>query len=662
MALAITWGGYADTDLDFSSFFNTDHTVAVRFMLQFPFAYTGPMLSVNGTGTYIIGQADFNSDGSGKTKLIVNAGGSQLLLPVDLAAGTWHHLAVVRSGSKLSLFVDGKAAGSPVSLPAVGLPSGKLRLGKDTFNATLDGGGHQFYGLLDDVAVFNKALGQTAIAKLASEHNLSGTEPDLLAGYTFGHVPPGGLPTKLSRPLTLVPGASIQAVSADRNNGADAAKLPLALTPMRHLPFPHGQKWFVIQGFDDPKGSHHGYASFCLDLDLAGEPQSDSNGKPFYAAAPGKVDFVKQDNVEGGAGSANFISVKEQTLQVCDYLHLTHNTSAVKKGDPIAFEQHLADVGDTGAAVGAFHLHIAMTNLGEGHKNDGGAFITIPAPYTNYDSSDDSGSTWHHVLRGIPRAGQWLRRATDGPERYTAVWRPSTAGEIQVYGWKYQDYRAKYDALWPQGWRLKLIDVDVVNGEARYNAVWQPSSEGEIQVYGYKYADYRAKYDELWKQGWRLKLLSIFVINGEPLYTAVWRPSTEGEIQVYGYKYADYRAKYDALWKEGWRLKLLNVYVVSGEPRYTAVWHPSTEGEIQVYGYKYADYRAKYDELWPQGWRLKLIQPYVQGGQVFYTAAWHPSTEGEIQVYGWAYDDYRAEYDVLWQKGWRLKLLEVYSA
>jgi hypothetical protein len=96
----------------------------------------------------------------------------------------------------------------------------------------------------------------------------------------------------------------------------------------------------------------------------------------------------------------------------------------------------------------------------------------------------------------------------------------------------------------------------------RYTAVWRPSTEGEIQVYGWKYEDYRAKYDELWQQGWRLKLLSIYVVNGQVRYTAVWRPGTEGEIQVYGWVYDDYRARYDVLWQQGWRLKLLDVYTV----------------------------------------------------------------------------------------------------
>jgi Concanavalin A-like lectin/glucanases superfamily/Peptidase family M23/Bacterial tandem repeat domain 1 len=512
MALACTWGGYADTDVDFTEFFNGDHTVAVRFMLQYPHAYTGPMLSVKGTGTYIIGQGDFLADSPGSQfKLVMKAGTGQVNYAVDLTAGTWHHLAVVRSGTFLRLYLDGQPVSSALNLPTSGLPTGKLRFGKNTFDAALDGGGTQFYGFLDDIAIFKNALPASRIAQLANALHLSGTEEDLYAGYVFGYVPPGGLPPKLIRSFSLTPGADIRQLSPDRNNVEDALQLPLSLTSLMHPPFPSGEQWFVIQGYDEATGSHKGYASFCLDLMLAGRPQSESNGHPFYAAAPGTVDFIKQDAATGGA--ANFISLKQAPLEVCDYLHLSQNSVQVNLGDHVSFQQYLANIGDTGANRGAYHLHIAVTNLGEGRKNSGGAFVTIPAPFVNYDASDDSGATWQHVLRGIPRNGQWLRRAAAvAPERYTAVWEPSTEGEIQVYGWTYEDYRAKYDELWQQGWRLKLLDVYVVNGQVRYTAAWRPSTEGEIQVYGWVYDDYRAKYDVLWQQGWRLKLLDVYTV------------------------------------------------------------------------------------------------------------------------------------------------------
>jgi len=97
-ALACTWGGYADTDLNFTEFFSGSHTVAVRFMLQYPNAYVGPMLSVRGSGTYLIGQGDFHAAPAG-AKLVVRIGSQTITHQVNLAAGTWHHLAVVRSGT-----------------------------------------------------------------------------------------------------------------------------------------------------------------------------------------------------------------------------------------------------------------------------------------------------------------------------------------------------------------------------------------------------------------------------------------------------------------------------------------------------------------------------------------------------------------------------------
>jgi hypothetical protein len=174
--------------------------------------------------------------------------------------------------------------------------------------------------------------------------------------------------------------------------------------------------------------------------------------------------------------------------------------------------------------------------------------------------------------------------------------------------------------------RLRNLGAYVVNRSPLYCAVWYPSEESEIQVYDWPQGDLRAKYDELWPQGWRLKLLSPYVVNGEVRYAAVWKPSTEGEIQVYDWPQGDLRAKYDELWPQGWRLKLLSPYVVNGEVRYAAVWKPSTEGEIQVYDWPQGDLRAKYDELWPQGWRLKLLSPYVVNGEVRYAAVFTSTT------------------------------------
>ncbi len=276
-----------------------------------------------------------------------------------------------------------------------------------------------------------------------------------------------------------------------------------------------------------------------------------------------------------------------------------------------------------------------------------------PGTQSPSTSSDGSGpNTATTPITGAPPGASAANAASGG------------TAETQVYGWSYGDYRQKYDSLWPQGWRLSILQAYVLNSQVLYNAVWRQSGNlPEIQVYGWSYGDYRQKYDGLWPQGWRLYILQAYVLNGQVLYNAVWRQSGNlAEIQVYGWSYGDYRQKYDSLWPQGWRLYVLQAYVLNGQVLYNAVWRQSGSlAEIQVYGWSYGDYRQKYDGLWPQGWRLYVLQSYVLNGQVLYNAVWRQSGGlSEIQVYGWSYGDYRQKYDGLWAQGWRLYVLDAY--
>ncbi|HWB76392.1 MAG TPA: C1 family peptidase [Nannocystaceae bacterium] len=257
----------------------------------------------------------------------------------------------------------------------------------------------------------------------------------------------------------------------------------------------------------------------------------------------------------------------------------------------------------------------------------------------------------------IGMGASWMRM--NAPEyQTTAVWKKSDAEEQQVHGWEYKDYRARYDALWGDGWRLHALENKVEDGKVLYSAVWRKVGNiAEKQIYSNDYDDYRAKYDELWKDGWRLHILNNYVVDGKVKYTAVFRKGGGGEVQVYGWKYSDYRAKYDEMWKDGWRLAILDNYVKGGEVKYTAVWKKTGGGEIQVYNKPYAEYRAKYDELWKDGWRLAILDNYVQGGVVKYTAVWKKTGGSEIQVYGWDYDGFRAKDAELRKAGWRLAIL-----
>ncbi|MDJ0850072.1 MAG: hypothetical protein QNK04_17005 [Myxococcota bacterium] len=52
------------------------------------------------------------------------------------------------------------------------------------------------------------------------------------------------------------------------------------------------------------------------------------------------------------------------------------------------------------------------------------------------------------------------RQSVDHPgDSYTASCRPSAEGEIRVYEWSHPAYRSFQDVIWPDGWRLHLLDV-----------------------------------------------------------------------------------------------------------------------------------------------------------------------------------------------------------
>lgn len=641
MALSLTWGGRADTNITYSEFVGGNHTIAVRFMLQFVSIYTGLMIAVHGSGVYFIGTGD---GGGGNNKISIRIGTGSVDIPI--AAGfkeTWHHLAVVRNGSTFTVYLDGVSKGN-LTISSSNLPNGTLRLGRS------DEIHQQFYGFLDDLAIFKAALSSADILALATAKTLKGTEPNLHAGFVFGDGISGNLPAALSRPLTYVPGAMNINVSSNRNNAADAALLPLSLVNHMRLPFEQGKIAEVVQGFGGTV-SHNGYAAFCYDFVFASE---DINGYTFKASTPGTVAHVWEGGPNTDQGPSNFITI-QQGNEFCDYLHFQQNSAIPTTGQNVSYGSDLAKVGRSG--TGGPHLHQALTNLGE-HTTDRGHFVTIPLPFCNYEYTEDNGQTWHHVIRGYLKQGQWVRSpAPKSLVRYTAVWTPGTTGEYQVYDAPYATYRARYDELWPQGWRLYSLNIVVANGVPLYTAVFRPGSGGEFQIYDATYAQYRARYDELWPQGWRLKLLTRYYINGQIRYTAAWVPGSGGEKQIYDATYSQYRALYDELWPQGWRLKLIDVIEAGGEPRYTAVWQPSTTGEIQIYNATFKEFNDRFNELWPQGWRLQMICVYNVGG-VHITAVWRQTNEAQIWLHGWEYADLRARYDVLWQQGWRLKLLD----
>lgn len=439
-AAAFGWGGHADTDLAFGEFFAGDHTLVARFMPQHPKAYAGPVLAENGGGTFFVGQESHTQT---DPRLVLAVGSQRRSYVADLTAETWQHLAVTRNGNTFQLYLDGQPLTPAVQVTPgdPNLPAGDatLRLARRTSGKTFafDGDGRvpQFYGLVDDVALFDRALAPGEIESLGTDHlrlgpSLLGNPWNLAAAWTFDSATPSGanLPAAFARPVTFhspaddgvtyegvgehLPAQKVPA-SQTRNAPTDAAFL---LPPFHRstytLPFQPGQAWEIWFG-NETLNSHFGYAAFTWDVRLA-TPSGDSHlegaeptscDQPLVAIASGTVTSVDDDNYDPTEKDrANAVRFQAAPDERFSYLHIRDGSGSdagLEAGDPVTSGQLVATVGTRQSDN--CHLHFGVRS----------ETVTIPVAFRDYEASDDQGQTWYHVDRGVPEHGQWVRNVGD---------------------------------------------------------------------------------------------------------------------------------------------------------------------------------------------------------------------------------------------------------
>jgi hypothetical protein len=154
----------------------------------------------------------------------------------------------------------------------------------------------------------------------------------------------------------------------------------------------------------------------------------------------------------------------------------------------------------------------------------------------------------------------------NGAVRYTGVWKPGTVlQELQLVQPRAQ-CEEEANRRNGEGWRVQAIAAFSMVSIDMYASVWtrhprRPESPSYQFVHGVPYQTFRARYDDLWTDAWRLSHLCVCHPQGQaPLFTAYWEKTGGPEIQVYRWNYEDVRAKYDVLWELGWRLKMIEPY------------------------------------------------------------------------------------------------------
>lgn len=452
-AAVFTWGSYYDTDIKFSDFFYADYTIRIRFMPQYEQSYEGPLIvgfDVVSTPNFIVSMnADYKQCcrtpydktccesspvlipyiyvrvGPVLTRYQVQ---HPLTAPPDYGTLTqaptkpqpiWRQLLLIRRNGFLEVWLDGDHLCREGEIPAqCDLPianfvtSGNIRLGKYPIKANEVQ--NQFYGFIDDVAVFDHAFTAAEI----TQSNLSGDgiieqTPNLRFGLNFDRTRQGdGI--HIRPPSTLTGTSRIVTISPRHEKTIDAPTLPVinGTAPME-LPFRMGETWEVLQDCNTT-GSHGGNSAFSWDFIFVPATQArgrpvrygQSDGLPFIAASDGTVESVDQQYSDPLAtGKTNFLDVRRNSDEVVTYIHFRQSSALVKKGDVVHRGDRLALVSNVGGGP-IPHLHMSVMN-----NLDGTPWaVTRPSYFVDYCASDDFGLTWNVVRIGIPQVGQWVTR------------------------------------------------------------------------------------------------------------------------------------------------------------------------------------------------------------------------------------------------------------
>ena len=148
---------------------------------------TQRIFTINGK-SFAVSIEDFVSN---KTFFCWVGNGLAFYTTISSYMNTWVHFAITRSGSTVTLYMNGVSKGTGTSSSSAGDGSSTLYIGSEAFNATF------FGGKLEEMRFWNIARSQAEIqAKMNT--SLAGNETGLVAYYKFDQGTAGGTNTGIT--------------------------------------------------------------------------------------------------------------------------------------------------------------------------------------------------------------------------------------------------------------------------------------------------------------------------------------------------------------------------------------------------------------------------------------------------------------------------------
>lgn len=398
-----------------------------------------------------------------------------------------------------------------------------------------------------------------------------------------------------------------------------------------------------------------------LDIDVASFREMDSGRAVIYAAAPGVVESIEQQNGDRNTsctGTWNHVRVRHANGWSITYGHLKRSSARVQVGQSIAAGTVLGVAGSSGCSTHP-HLHLEVQDcqaVPQETLRPSGMWASQP----EYDPASDvmdvmlragAAPTLAQIKDPAPDPtavtpgallGVGLSLAARGGDRITLLLtRPD--GTSTNMSWSVPG-TARFGHWFP-AWSIGVGQAtgtgtltirvnDQLRATRSINVSTAQPGSAEVVRNGVPAAAYQSMVTDIAAAGYRPIWVDGYEVSGATYFNAVFRPADVPWAARHNLTAGDFQTEFGSLTSRGYRPIQIESYLSAGQPRYAAVFEMSPGPAWTAYhGLDAASHQQRFNQNLASGYRPVNISAVVVDGKLSLSALYDRATVGS--VYSW---------------------------
>jgi murein DD-endopeptidase MepM/ murein hydrolase activator NlpD len=426
-----------------------------------------------------------------------------------------------------------------------------------------------------------------------------------------------------------------------------------------------------------------------IDIDISSFREMDAGTAVVRAAAPGVVEFVREDQFDRNTsctGTWNVVRIRHGNGYDTVYGHLKQNSVVVAVGDSVAAGQVIGVAGSSGCSTQP-HLHLEVQNCSDiaVESFDLGMWASPPAYNPASDVMDvmlrkggfssanqikdpvanpalfQPGETLGIGLSMAGRGGDDVDLTLIAPDGTTDSWSWAIGGAAR-YSHRYP-YWNKTVGTTPGTWTLRVF----VNGSLRatrsFGVSNYTSGSAEVARHGVSAASYQTVFTDIVTAGYRPVWIDGYNAGNSAYINAIFRPGNgHAWVARHGLTGAQYQSEVNTWTGAGYRLLHVDSYLENGSVRYAAIFTQQPgPGWVAYHGATEAQHQSFFNTYTSQGYREVVASVVSIGGTRYVTALYDQANVGGwVALHAIPASNYQTTFDAQINAGRRLHYLDAY--